>query len=106
MTQIFPGVGLGAIVSTTRIVTDSMFLVAADAMATCVSAERFATGAIYPRPQDLRHVSETIARAVVREAMRLRYGRIMRDDQVEEETRKTMWYPEYVEYLAPLNAHL
>lgn len=83
-----------------------MFLVAADAMAECVSAERFKTGAIYPKPQDLRHVSATIAKAVVREAMRLRYGRIIKDKEVDKMVDDEMWYPEYVEYLAPRDSRL
>lgn len=83
-----------------------MFLVAADAMAECVSAERFKTGAIYPKTQDLRHVSATIAKAVVREAMRLRYGRIIKDDQVDKLVETEMWFPEYVDYLPPLDARL
>lgn len=92
--------------STTRIVTDSMFLVAADAMATCVSSERFSTGAIYPKTQDLRHVSATIAKAVVREAMRLRYGRIMKDEEVDTAVVEEMWFPEYVSYAAAVDARL
>lgn len=83
-----------------------MFLVAADAMAECVSAERFAKGAIYPEAQDLRLVSATIAKAVVREAMRLRYGRIMKDDEVDKAVDAEMWWPEYVEYMAPKEARL
>ena len=95
---IFPGVGCGAIVSRTRIITDSMFLVAADAMAECVSPERFATGAIYPEVKDLRSCSRHIASAVVREAMRLEYGRRLKDHEVDEIVKRSMWHPEYLEY--------
>lgn len=94
----FPGVGLGCIVSNTRIVTDSMFLVAADAMAECVSAERFQTGSIFPPTPELRKVSAHIAKAVVREAMRLRYGRIMKDEEVSDAVEAEMWDPAYVSY--------
>ncbi|RYF05579.1 MAG: NAD-dependent malic enzyme, partial [Deltaproteobacteria bacterium] len=96
---IFPGVGLGCIVAQAKSVTDSMFLVAARAMAECVSAERFKSGAVYPNQDELREVSVYIACAVVREAMRLDLGRRIDDDQVEKVVRDSMWFPAYQAYV-------
>jgi malic enzyme len=95
---IFPGVGLGCIVAQARSVTDSMFLVAARAMAECVTAERFKSGAVYPDQDDLREVSVYIACAVAREAMRLNLGRRMDEADVEQAVRAAMWFPEYQTY--------
>jgi malate dehydrogenase (oxaloacetate-decarboxylating) len=95
---IFPGVGLGCIVAEANVITESMFLVAAATMASCVSKERFDQGAVYPRVDDLREVSQRIACSVVREAARLNVGRRIDDDQVEKQVKDAMWFPTYRSY--------
>jgi len=94
----FPGLGLGAIVAEARQITDSMFLVAARAVADCVSAERFAAGALYPDQGDLRAVSRRVAEGVVREAKRLNLGRLIDDDEIDAEVERAMWWPDYPAY--------
>jgi malate dehydrogenase (oxaloacetate-decarboxylating)(NADP+) len=61
---IFPGVGLGVVVSGTRHVTDEMFAAAARALAEQVTAEDMAAGRIYPMLTRIREVSLAIATAV------------------------------------------
>ncbi len=96
---VFPGVGLGAILAEASEVTDSMFLVAAKAVAECVSEARIASGAIYPDQSELRPVSARIAAAVIRDAQRQGLGRIIPDDQIEQFVADQMWVPEYRPYL-------
>ncbi len=93
---IFPGVGLGAVVSETREITNAMFEVASTTMAECVSQQRLDAGAIYPSQNELREVSFRIACAVVRYASRHHLGRNIPEDKIEDVVRDAMWYPDYV----------
>ena len=97
---IFPGVGLGAIVSETREINDEMFLIAAQTLASCVSEERLALGAIFPGENDLRKISFRIACAIVRYARDAQLGRVIPDDEIEATTRSAVWYPSYIPILA------
>lgn len=67
---IFPGVGFGAIVSGTRLVTDEMFFAAAKALAQQVSESDLERGLIYPPLTVIREVSLAIAAAVAKVAYR------------------------------------
>jgi malic enzyme len=95
---IFPGVGLGALVAEAREVTDEAFLTAAQELASYVSAERLATGAIYPPINDLRTIARRIAIAVVRRLRDTGYGRQFRDEDVEPAVEAAMWTPAYRAY--------
>lgn len=63
---IFPGVGLGIIVSRARTVTDEMFLAAAHSLANQVSESDLERGRIYPSLTRIRQVSALIARDVAK----------------------------------------
>jgi malic enzyme len=92
---IFPGVGLGVLVSEARVVTDAMFTVAANALAESTSRSDLDSGSLYPRPSELRRISACIAHAVVREARNSGVGRDIPDEQIPKAVTDFMWSPEY-----------
>jgi malic enzyme len=93
---VFPGVGLGAILSETPQIDESIFLVAARTLADCVSDERLKQGALFPETSELRSVSARIAAAIVRYASNARRGRSVAESEVDALVADSMWYPEYV----------
>ncbi|HEX5147489.1 MAG TPA: malic enzyme-like NAD(P)-binding protein, partial [Candidatus Limnocylindrales bacterium] len=103
---IFPGLGLGAVVAEVRTIPDTLFLAAAHALAGLVSAERFATGALYPSVSDLRLVAREIAIAVVTEAVRRDLSDLPPDADIAAEVDRAMWWPDYAPYVAGPRAGL
>jgi malic enzyme len=95
---IFPGLGLGAIASETRAVTDEMFLAAAQTLAEHVSAERLEIGALYPSVVTLRAVSREIAIRVAGEAIRAGLSPLPDDTDVAALVDASMWWPAYAPY--------
>eukprot|EP00439_Symbiodinium_sp_Y106_P088410 s1_g946.t1 len=61
---IFPGIGLGAVISEAIRVSEDMFLAAAAALAAEVTDNDLAEGSIYPRLPKIREVSAKIAERV------------------------------------------
>eukprot|EP00884_Botryococcus_braunii_P023449 jgi/Botrbrau1/9789/Bobra.85_1s0033.1 len=65
---IFPGVGLGTIVSRSTRLRDEMFLVAAETLASLVTDGDRQMGSLYPSMANIRSISSKIACAVARKA--------------------------------------
>ncbi len=97
---VFPGVGLGAIVTAARSVSDRMFLVAARTLAAEVTDERLATGALFPSVSAMRPISRKIAVAVAREAVESGLARVPSDVDCEALVDAAIWEPEYVPYIS------
>jgi malic enzyme len=97
---VFPGVGLGVLVSQAHKVTDSMFLAAAERLAAEVSDEQLAAGSLFPRVRELRRVSARIAEAVVRAARQDGVGRPIPDAEIAPAVADAMWQPDYLPLVA------
>jgi malic enzyme len=96
---IFPGVGLAAIASRAREITDQMFAVAATTLASLVTADRIAQGALYPPVTDLRRVSRAVATAVAAQARRNGVAQLAPDDDTDKTVTAAMWHPSYPDIL-------
>jgi malic enzyme len=94
---VFPGMGLGCILSGVQEVTDTLFLAAAHRLAECVSQDRVEAGAIYPDQKELRNVAAQVAAAVIGKAQQ-KDGHSEDAETVERKIREAMWFPEYPAY--------
>jgi malate dehydrogenase (oxaloacetate-decarboxylating)(NADP+) len=95
---VFPGVGLGILVSESRHVTESMFYQAALALARQVEPDDLNHGRVYPCFRRIRDVSAVIAQAVAEEAYRLGLARRPRPADLLSEIKAMMYEPAYREY--------
>ena len=91
---VFPGVGLGVLVSEAREVTDAMFAAAADTLAAQVSERDLSAGILFPRIAELRRITAKVAEAVVRQAGTDGVARNPTDDAAEA-VATAMWDPVY-----------
>jgi malate dehydrogenase (oxaloacetate-decarboxylating)(NADP+) len=92
---IFPGVGLGAIVSGATHITETMLLAAARALSEHVTADELSQGRIYPALNRIRDVSTAIAEAVAAEAYRAGVATQPEPADLLEAIREQMYIPAY-----------
>ena len=92
---VFPGVGLGLVVSRASACTDEMFYAAARALAGTVDEADFAVGRVYPRLRRIREVSARIAEAVAGVAFARGLARADPPADLTETVRATMFWPDY-----------
>jgi malate dehydrogenase (oxaloacetate-decarboxylating)(NADP+) len=92
---IFPGVGLGAIASGARLVTDEMFMVAAHALAHLVSEADLEQGSLYPALPRIREVSAHIAEAVAEVAYKRGLATAHRPNDLMAYIQSQMYDPHY-----------
>jgi malate dehydrogenase (oxaloacetate-decarboxylating)(NADP+) len=92
---IFPGVGLGAIASGARLVTDEMFMVAAHALAHLVSDADLEQGSLYPALPRIREVSAHIAEAVAEVAYKRGLAAGHRPNDLMAYVQSQMYDPRY-----------
>jgi malate dehydrogenase (oxaloacetate-decarboxylating) len=97
---VFPGMGLGAIVSEARILPDSVFLVAAKRLADMATPAGLAAGELFPPVMEMRSVAREIAISVVAHLGELGVGRRFPASQIPAAVDAAMWKPSYVRYEA------
>ena len=90
---VYPGIGLGTIVSRADRVTDGMLLAAAEAIAAMVDVSRPGAG-LLPEVENLRAVSATVAVAVARQATKDQVADADLPDPVQA-VQDAMWQATY-----------
>jgi len=103
---IFPALGLGAVASGARRVTDGMILTAARALADHSPARTDPFGPLLPRIPDLRALAVDIAVAVGLEAQRTGHAVGTTPEQLRARVLATQWTPEYPHYEGHEESHL
>jgi malate dehydrogenase (oxaloacetate-decarboxylating)(NADP+) len=96
---VFPGIGLGVVVSQATQVTDEMFLAAARTLAQLTDEEDLGLGRVYPPLSDIRDISAQIAKAVVKIAVRDGLARADLPEDPIDVIRAKMYQPVYEEYV-------
>jgi malate dehydrogenase (oxaloacetate-decarboxylating) len=91
--MLYPGLGLGAIVSRASRISDGMFAAAANAVSSLVAVRQLGAS-LLPQIDDLRSVSVTVATAVAEAAVAEGLARVKFDDIVQQ-VQDAVWQPEY-----------
>ncbi|MCG6987101.1 MAG: NAD-dependent malic enzyme [Gemmatimonadetes bacterium] len=92
---VFPGIGLGLIVSEASECTDEMFFETARTLAGMVNEDDLKQGRVYPSLKRIREVSAHIAEAVAGVAFRRGLARVQRPSDIGAMVRAAMFDPEY-----------
>jgi malate dehydrogenase (oxaloacetate-decarboxylating) len=91
--MLYPGLGLGTIVSRSRLISVGMLAAAANALSSLV-AVRLPGASLLPHIDDLRSVTVTVAVAVVEAAVVEGLATVELEDIVQQ-VEDAMWQPEY-----------
>ncbi|KAH8887165.1 hypothetical protein GQ53DRAFT_874192 [Thozetella sp. PMI_491] len=96
---VFPGIGLGAVLSRAKLVTDAMLVAAVEAVAALGPVLKDSTAPLLPGVDMVRDVSVRVARKVIQVAVKdgLATEKDIPTDEEEldEWIREQMWRPEY-----------
>jgi malate dehydrogenase (oxaloacetate-decarboxylating) len=95
---IFPGIGLGALASQAREITEGMFLAAAKALAATSPALKDPTAPLFPPIDEVRKVSRQIASAVAEEAHK-EGSSVLSLDEIHRGIERHIWTPHYPRYI-------
>jgi malate dehydrogenase (oxaloacetate-decarboxylating)(NADP+) len=96
---IFPGVGLGVIVSGASRVTDEMFMAAAHTLAEQVMEDDLRQGSLYPPLSRVRDVSAQIASAVAKIAFAKGLAGVAEPPDVLAFVKAHMYEPRYLDFM-------
>ena len=94
---VFPGIGLGAIVSGATEITSTMIAASSRALAAALSEDEISNGCLMPEVSRLWEVCGDVALAVARQAIEDGVARFTQIDQLESKIAENRWEPKYPE---------
>jgi malate dehydrogenase (oxaloacetate-decarboxylating) len=94
----FPGIGLGAIVSRAKSVSDEMLWAATLALSKCSPVHQDKMAPLLPKLAEARMVSFNVALAVAEQARKEGLAAVPDSVNLSEAIKKTMWAPKYYPY--------
>jgi malate dehydrogenase (oxaloacetate-decarboxylating) len=94
---VFPGIGLGAIVSGATEITSTMIAASSRALAAALSEDEISSGCLMPEVSRLWEVCGDVALAVARQAVEDGVARFTQIDQLESKIAENRWEPRYPE---------
>lgn len=86
---VFPGIGLGTILSKATTVTQSMIYASATSLSTSLSSSEVSNGLLYPDLSRIRDVSVIVAMGVIRAAQQAGVDRETRLQEMDEKELET-----------------
>ncbi|XP_058223736.1 NAD-dependent malic enzyme 59 kDa isoform, mitochondrial isoform X1 [Rhododendron vialii] len=103
---LFPGIGLGALLSGARLISDGMLQAASECLASYMTDEEIQRGVLYPPIGSIRDITAEVGAAVIRAAVaeELAEGhgdigprelRQMSKEATVEHVKHNMWFPVY-----------
>lgn len=95
---VFPGIGVGSIVSGAKEVSDDMISSAAYALCDEVKEGDLRDGCVYPKLKGLREISRLVAFNVARQAVRGGLAPKISDEKIMKRIESRMWIPRYLPY--------
>jgi malate dehydrogenase (oxaloacetate-decarboxylating)(NADP+) len=95
---VFPGIGLGAILSKSVSITQDMIYASAESLSTSLSKQERADGWLYPDIRRIREVSVVVTRGVIRAAQKNGVDRAtnlrqLDDAQLDSYIKENMYNP-------------
>ncbi|EHK39932.1 hypothetical protein TRIATDRAFT_268498 [Trichoderma atroviride IMI 206040] len=96
---VFPGIGLGCILSRAKLLTDRMLVAAVEGVASLSPVLKDPTAPLLPDVEEVRAVSVQVAKSVIQaaveEGMATEKNIPSNDHDLEEWIKEQMWNPEY-----------
>jgi len=96
---IFPGLGLGVVVTKSKFVVNEMLIIAAKELAKMVSSEDLDMGRMYPPLKNIRAISLNIAVTVAEYVFDQGLSQIPRPGNIYKMVSESIYQPEYKSYI-------